>query len=284
MTEKRLYAIVLELAAIHAGAVPANHGDQVRGALLKLIQKGDSPLAQQLHDSNEPKPYTISLVKGGKKHKHDQSQHFGEGDRAEWRFTLMMQPVFEALLRKYLLNNNLPHVRIGAINFAIVGVSLSHQAHPDSGHISITELTNGWHQHQAAYPRSFDFDFQSPTTISLGQDKETKRYRYRVFPDSKTVFSHLRKRWIKLGGVAVGDEFDTWVEKHIEAEPLQFNLCWHQVKRRKVRAFTGRVEYHYYGDDERWLPYLKLLADLVFWTGIGYQTTCGMGQVRRLRD
>ncbi|GAB4308487.1 MAG: hypothetical protein Kow00117_01750 [Phototrophicales bacterium] len=34
--------------------------------------------------------------------------------------------------------------------------------------------------------------------------------------------------------------------------------------------------------DLRWLPYLHLLVDLSFWTGVGYQTTRGMGQVRKV--
>lgn len=283
MTEKYLYAIVLELAAMRAGAIPANHGDQARAALLNLIQKGDSPLAQQLHDSNEAKPYTISLVKGGKWNKREYTHNFGEGDRAEWRFTLMMQPAFQALLQKYLLNNTQPHVRIGHIEFAIVGLSASHQSHPDSGHISIPDLTAGWNNHQEAYPRRITFDFQSPTTISFGRDKATRQYRYRILPDAKTVFSHLRHRWVKSGGIDVGDEFDKWVDKNIEAEPQDFRLTSHRVEQRKLPAFTGRIAYQHYGDDERWLPYFNLLGDLAFWTGIGYQTTRGMGQVRRLR-
>lgn len=283
MTEKRLYAIVLELAAMNPGALPTNHGDQARAALLSLIKKGDSPLAQQLHDSNEAKPYAISLIKGGKWNKREYTHNFGEGDRAEWRFTLMMEAAFEALLQKYLLNNALPHVRIGAIHFAIVGVSLSNQSHPDSGHISVAELTEGWNNHQAEYPKRIVLDFQSPTTISIGQDKESKRYRYRVFPDAKSIFSHLRKRWGKLGGMDVGDEFDQWVEKNIEAEPLSYYLVSQRIKGRKIRAFTGQVAYQYYGNDEQFLPYFNLLGDITFWTGIGYQTTYGMGQVRRLR-
>jgi hypothetical protein len=113
--QQRLYAIVLRIAAIRRGAVPENHGDQARAALMKNIQHADSPLAQRLHNSNMHKPYTISLLNGGV-----QARHFGEGDHADWRFTLMAEPAFEALLRRYLLDRTLPHVRIGAVEFAIL--------------------------------------------------------------------------------------------------------------------------------------------------------------------
>lgn len=282
MTDKRLYAIILRLAAMRPGALPANHGDQVRGALLNLIRKGDSPLAQQLHDDNASKPYTISLINGGKR-KRDGSHHFGEGDRADWRFSLMMQPAFEALLQKYLLDNSLPHVRIGVINFVIVDVFVSHEAHVDSGHISISELTQVWQQNLPdLLPKHIILDFQSPTAFSIGQDKETKKYRFRSNPDARTLFSTLRKRWVSLGGIDAGDEFDLWVAKHIEQKIIDLKQQKLRVENRNVTGFVGQVAFQHYGDNIHWLSYWNLLADLTFWTGVGYQTTRGMGQVRRL--
>lgn len=278
--ENHLYAIVLRLAAMRSGALPADHGDQGRAALLNLIRKGDSPLAQQLHDENSSKPYTISLVQGGKRGR-DGAQHFGEGDAGEWRFSLMMQPAFEALLQKYLLNNSLPHVRIGVLQFAITDVYVATQSHQDSGHISVRELSDAWQDTpREQLPRRITLDFLSPTTFSRGRDRAG--YRYRVFPDAKTVFSALRKRWVALGGVDAGDDFDAWVAKNVEAEPQRYRLTKHRVERRRLSAFTGTVAYQLYGDDEQWLAYLNLLADLTFWTGLGYQTTRGMGQVRRI--
>lgn len=280
--DNRLYAIVLRLAAMRPGALPPDHGEQGRAALLKLIREGDSPLATQLHDENNAKPYTISMVRGGQRTR-DGLQHFGEGDSAEWRFSLMMQPMFEALLQKYLLNNSRPHVRIGVIDFAITDVYVSSASHTDSGYISIGHLVDRWNKaSHEQLPRRTLLDFQSPTAFSLGHDRTHKRYRYRVFPDARTVFSTLRKSWVKLGGVDVGNDFDTWVDKTIEAEPLHYQLCKHRVEGRTVSAFTGQIVYQHYGTDERWLSYLNLLADLTFWTGIGYQTTRGMGQVRCL--
>lgn len=283
MTEqKRLYAIVLRLAAMRRGAIPANHGDQARAALFNLVRQGDSPLAQRLHDDNSAKPYTISLLNGGKRSR-DGALHFGDGEQADWRFCLLIEPAFEALLRKYLLNRNLPHVRIGAVPFAVIDAFASGAGHPDSGHISIEELTERWINRDAVHlPRDITLDFRSPTAFQLGQDPDTKAYRIRSSPDARTLFSALRKRWVKLGGSDAGDEFDVWVSEHIEQQPLQLRTHNLVVERRPIHGFMGQVNYKLHGADVRWLPYLHLLADLTFWTGAGYQTTRGMGQVRRL--
>jgi len=110
MIEARLYAIVLRLTAVRRGAVPAEHGDQARAAMFDLLRRGNLALASQLHNENAHKPYTISLLEGGKRGA-DRALHFGEGDQAEWRFTLLSEPAFESVLRRYILDRNLPHVR-----------------------------------------------------------------------------------------------------------------------------------------------------------------------------
>ena len=281
MSEQRLYAIVLRLAAMRNGAIPANHGDQARAALLNIIRAGNALFAQKLHDENAHKPYTISLLQGGKRGA-DGALHFGEGDSAFWRFTLLCEPAFEALLQRYLLSRALPHVRIGAVSFAIMDAFASGMRHPDSGHISIAELTERWTCEPETLPRQLLLDFRSPTAFSLGRDPQTGDYRYCSLPDARILFSSLRKRWAALGGIEPGDVFDEWVEANVETEP-QSNLRTQTVivERRPVVGFTGRVRFTV-RRDICWLPLLHLLADLTYWTGVGYQPTRGMGQTRRL--
>jgi len=281
MSEKRLYAIVLRLGAMRRGAIPFEHGDQARAALFDLIKQGDSPLADKLHDENGAKPYAISLLQGGKRGK-DGAHHFAEGDSADWRFSLLLEPAFEALLRKYLLNRNLPHLRIGALNFAVQDAFASGAGHRDSGHISVMELTGRWNCAPETLSKRIVLDFRSPTAFNLGQDKETKEYHIRSNPDAKTIFSTLRKRWAKLGGVDVGDSFDDWVGENLELEPIDIYTQKLRVENRTLTGFMGRAAFRLVRKDLSYLPYLHLLADLAFRTGIGYQTTRGMGQARRV--
>lgn len=279
---QRLYAIVLRLAALHPGAIPVQHGELVHGALLKLIQHGDSPLAQRLHDDNNAKPFTISLLHGGRVRPRHQSdgRHFGAGDTADWRFTLLMDPAFDALLRRYLLNRDLPHVQIGSLSFAIQDAFASGMSHPDSGHVSLEDLVARWNCPPSDLARDITLDFMTPTAFNFGKDPIRQEYRIHTLPDAKTVFSTLRRRWQKMGGIEPGDVFDVWLEKAVETEILHGQTETMPVKNRAVAGFTGRVCYSVYGSQLEWLPLLHLLADLSFWTGIGYQTTQGMGQVR----
>ncbi len=276
----RLYAIVLRLAALRPGAVPADHGDQSRAALFNLIEQGDHVLAAGLHDTNRRKPYTISLLQGGRRG-GDGALHFAEGHTADWRFTLLCEPAFEALLRRYLLNRALPHVRIGAVSFAVVDAFASGRGHPESGHTTQLELHNRWNQPAEALPNRIRLDFCTPTAFNLGTDGATGRRRFASLPETRHIFSTLRKRWLELGGLAPGDEFDSWAAAHLTMETDGIRTHRVRVERASFEGFTGRLTFRA-GSDRCWLPLAHLLADLTFWTGVGYQTTRGLGQVRRL--
>jgi CRISPR-associated endoribonuclease Cas6 len=277
-SDQRLYAVVLKLAAIRRGAVPADHGKQALSALYSLLQLGDETLAESLHDANIRKPFTVSLLDGGKPDR-DGAQHFGEGDSAEWRFTLLRDPAFEALIQRYMQNHQLPHVRIGAMQFAITDAFVS-GSHPNSGYVTLEKFADRYSNPPENYAQTVRMDFLTPTAFNLGTDPSTRRRRLRTTPDPRTLFSTLRKRWVALGGADPGDGFDQWVDQTIEAEPLHLKWSSVWIEKASVRGFMGSVRFRHWGTDTSWLPFLHLLTDLTFYTGVGYQTTRGMGQVR----
>ncbi len=275
----RLYAIVFRLTAIRAGAVPADHGDQARAALFDLVRRGDLPLAEKLHDQNMQKPYTISLLSGDKRGR-DGALHFTEGDSAYWRFTLLQEAAFEALLRRYLLSRSLPHVRIGHVEFEVADAFASGASHPESGHTSVSDLQSKWDCPPDSLPSHLELDFRSPTVFSLGTDHDSGERRWCAMPNAPILFSALRKKWISLGGAAPGDEFDQWIRQYVEVEPLHLQTRTVVGERRPITGFVGHVRFRVRADKE-WLSLLHLLTDLTFWTGAGYQTTRGMGRVQR---
>lgn len=280
MSDLFLYAIVLRLAALRPGAVPRHHGDFARDALLDLINRGDSELASALHDQNDHKPYTIAPL-SGRKRGSDGALHFGVGDEAYWRFTLLCEPAFEAVLRRYILNRELPHLRIGAVEFGITDSFASNNSHSDSGYTTIARLQEQWNVSTQALSRSLSLDFLTPTAFNKGYDRETKQRALHTLPSPRFVFGTLRREWLKLGGAAPGDEFDAWAEANVDLTDLDIRIQQARIKGQAVTGFVGRVTYRV-GRDDRWWGLVHLLADFVFWRGCGYQTTCGMGQVRHV--
>ncbi len=189
-----LYAVVMRLVALRPGTVPAYHGHFTRAALLNLMRRGDAPLAAALHDANIGKPYTISLLGGGQRGP-DGALHFGEGSEALWRFTLLYEPAFDAVVRRFLLDRSIPHVRIGAVHFAITDAFVAFDSHPASGSMALANLQSSWDCPPESLPETLTLRFVSPTTFNLGQRADG--YRWHPVPDPRLVFSTLRKRWAR---------------------------------------------------------------------------------------
>lgn len=275
-----LYAIVLRLAALRPGAIPADHRSYARGALFELLRAGDPQLAAELHDGNSAKSYTVALLEGETRGRNG-ALHFGEGHEAYWRFTLMGEPAFDALIRRYLLNHHAPHVRFGAVSFAITDAFVSGGGHPGCGYATLADLQAKWLHSPAPLPDTVTLDFASPTALSMGQQPDGTR-KFHALPTPRHVFSALRKRLDKLGGPVPGDDFDVWVEQTVLIDKLDIHTETVRLKGgRHVNGFTGPVTYRL-TDLSEWAGFVRLLADLAFWTGVGYQTTTGMGQVRRV--
>jgi CRISPR-associated endoribonuclease Cas6 len=271
-----LYAIVLRIAAMHPGAISADHGIPARGAMLKLIEQGDAALSRQWHDANAAKPFTVSLLDGGKRGR-DGALHFGEGDTAEWRFTLLRAEAFDAVLNRYIMHNRQPHVRIGALNFAITDAFAN--SHSESGTITPAALEARWQK--ATLPAAIRLRFASPTFFNFG--KKADGYQYQAMPEPRPLFSTLKKKWDRVAGTHTPDTFDDWVEANVTIVRHDTQIRRVRVNRqRPVQAFTGNVIYALTGEDSTQWSFVNLLADLAFWTGVGNQTTAGLGQVRRL--
>jgi CRISPR-associated endoribonuclease Cas6 len=271
-----LYAIVLRLVATRPGAVPAHHGEQARAALMQIIRHGDQQLAGQLHDHNMRKPYTVSLIAGQKRGK-DGALHFGPGDEATWRFTLLWEPAFDAVLNRYLLREVQPHVRIGAVDFHIVEALANNGSHPECGSLPVVELEQRWLRDAPELPTTLTLSFHTPTAFNIGKDGKK---RLELLPIPRLIFSTLRKTWRGLSGYDPGDAFDQWVDDNVQIDRYKLHTEAHRIKRQRViPGFVGNVTFRIRDEPEP-LAFLHLLADLSFWTGLGYQTGAGMGQVR----
>ena len=279
----RLYAIVLRMVVIRPGAVPTDHGGQARACLLDLIRRADKTLSAQWHDTNIHKPYTISLLQPLEHTQRgaDGALHCGEGDRLDWRFSLQCEPGFEAVLKRFLLSRALPHLRVGTLEFAITDVFASNSGHFASGYTTPAALLERYDCPPATLDRAIELHFTAPTVFHLGRDAETGISRYCTLPQPRLLFSTLRKKWASLGGYEPGDVFDSWVERAVNAESYRLNTTTVVVDKRHLHGFSGFVRFRLQAEPQ-WWPLVHLLADLAFWTGVGYQTTRGMGQVRRI--
>jgi CRISPR-associated endoribonuclease Cas6 len=265
-----LTSLVLTLRAKAASTLPAYLGRATQAILLDLIARRDPRLAAALHDTDGVKPITASnLVMEGRRHQYLRPVEAGQEG---WlRFTGLHAIVSEHL--RALADAPPPTIEMDGLFFTMTGATLDPAAHPWAAQTTYEELA-------APYlllprpKRSIVLEFVSPTTFKSSG-------RYIPLPLPELVFGSLADRWQAFAPLALHPE-----TRHFAGEGVV--ISEHQLRSQSVAygpdkrvTFTGQATFTTLSRDPYWQNVLHLLADFAFYSGIGYQTSTGLGQARR---
>ncbi|MEZ4622723.1 MAG: CRISPR system precrRNA processing endoribonuclease RAMP protein Cas6 [Caldilineaceae bacterium] len=205
--------------------------------------------------------------------------HVAAGQPGWLRLGLLDETLFAVFMQHLLYSGatgGAPSIRLGNIHFTITEALGSPGSHPWVGYTTLEELAA-----LKETPGRWVLDFASPTAIRWGDADNGKRYVH-LFPLPRFVIAGLRSRWDKMTGDGWGTDFENWVERNIAVgrvwqwttEPIAY-------KRQTYIGGLGKVEYHLLdGRNDDYHAHFHRLLILAFFTGIGYKTTHGLGQVR----
>lgn len=295
-----LLSLILKLEAQKDGRIPLTHGDLVHAALLDLIKRNlpetEAFLAWQLHEFERAKPFTVSHLFGN--HRTENHQLLIQEDRYYYlRITSLDKTLSECLLALKGKDTNL--IKIGEVFFDLREVITKEDEHRQARQTNYEELVKTWSAADIALPRKMVFRFISPTCFRDGTQNI-------VFPLPHLIFFSLAEKWQKYAPEPFNreiqifqDEMKVWQEKlkgnadktkvwelldklvNVSAYKLRTRML--NFREYKRIGFTGIVELQAQPSvPDKWLRLLNLLADFSFYAGIGYQTTMGMGQIKRL--
>jgi CRISPR-associated endoribonuclease Cas6 len=278
-----LHALVLTLSALDAGTLPAALGELPHAAFFALLDAADPALAAHTHDVQARAAFTLSPLYGfpvGRGNRKAGGEASGPlaiqpGHQGWLRLTVLDAGLFAALTR-HLLASAQPVLQLGRIPFAITEVLGSPGSHPWAGYSSLERLA-------ALEPAGerWTLDFASPTAIHWGAAGNGAR-RIELFPQPRMALAGLRGRWDKLTGERWGRAFEEWVETNVVVSRVwRWRTEEFTYRRQRYAGGVGRLEYRLL--DQAGSPahaHLNRLLHFAFYTGIGYKTTHGLGQVR----
>lgn len=119
-------------------------------------------------------------------------------------------------------------------------------------------------------------NFATPTAIAK-IDGHGKRF-FSLFPDVVDVFSGLAYRWKSLNGPALPDDLNDFLRLGgCITTSHQIQTVAFRTRERLQIGFVGSVSYECRSANTAYLGALHGLARMAFFTGVGYQTTRGMG-------
>ncbi|MGQ9503035.1 MAG: CRISPR system precrRNA processing endoribonuclease RAMP protein Cas6 [Anaerolineae bacterium] len=268
-----LTSLVLWVRADRTAKLPANLGRASQALLLRLIQAQDPALSARLHDEEGIRPYTASNLVLGRR---QNGSLIAQPDENGWlRFTGLTEPVSACLMR--LADNPPEVVDMDGCPLRVVSATTDAALHPwaaqsDYQTLVARHLLRGEHLPQTRLA----LEFASPTTFRSSG-------RYVPLPLPELVFGSLLERWQAFAPVALSPEVRRFAAEAVVVSRYQLYTRSLPAKEGGLHiGFIGQVTFSALNRDRYWLSALNLLAAYAFYSGIGYGTTAGMGQVRML--
>ncbi len=247
------YTLTFPLDPDEADGLPRYPGRALHALFYQWLAVGDYTLSTKVHDSDGPRPFTVSPV-------------YRVDGRPAFRFTLLDDDLYPALSQGV---SHTPTVEV-------VGRPLALPADgPQVQHRSYTEMsTEAWTQTRIR------MRFLSPTSFRSHE-------MHYPLPDPCLVYQSWLNRWNMFApeDLRINVALLDIAAAHVAVS--RYDLQTRMVdlgRNRKAIGFVGMVKYSVVrarkiGDE--WLRRLNLLADFAAFCGTGHKTAHGMGQTRR---
>jgi CRISPR-associated endoribonuclease Cas6 len=313
-TPTRLYAFLLRIRPVQAGSLMAFSGELVHGAFLRWLRQTAPDVSEWLHDGNKRRLFTCSSLQFGLPlhrmlNAERENVHLPLDPQKTYliRVTLLLGELFpllhESLLQFYPQSDQdaSQFLQIGKQRFTLEEVIMT-PTHP-SGQCGFASLNKLVEQAQAL--NTSDLEELTLAFDSLTTFNRTNRNGYGVhnalLPLPHYLFPNLARRWEDIAP----PELASLVQPRlIEDYALQdgviiidYDLHPHHVHftTHQQLGFVGRCTYRLRDPARLATPpdnpdpsplslpqQLWLLAQLAFYSGIGYKTSMGLGRSKAL--
>ena len=285
-----LYALLIRLRPERGDSPPDAQGHQAQALFLDLVRQVDPELSQALHAHAISKPFTVAMLNQGSGVRQQgigasgnlslHSRSLTPDPRTlELRVTLLRADLFAPFTRALLQQSGLSALRLGRAALALAEVWGTLGSHAWAGYTSFAALA------QAVRPTSqVTLEFATPTAFSQATLVDGRK-RLGLLPAPETVFGSIARRWNELAPPALTIDLELLAAACVDTLITRYTLETRQINLGKgpQKGFAGLCTYELPAAlDQR--RTLTLLADAVFYLGIGMKTARGMGLCRRIEN
>jgi CRISPR-associated endoribonuclease Cas6 len=305
----RLYALLLRIRPLQQGTLMPFSGELIHGAFLKWLLHTAPEVATWLHEGQKRRLFTCSNL-----HFAQPMQPHFKAERENihlplspektctLRLTLLLGELFP-LFHQALTQvnhaedgtNKLPFIQLGKQLFLLEEVLITNDDPMGwTGFTSLDTLIERARQAPISKKNTLTLEFASLTTFSRGNTKTGYGPHQVMLPLPQLVFQNLARRWEdiappELAHVVQKERIEQYLHED-GAIIIDYDLKAHHVKftTHMQRGFVGTCTYQLRGPDEAATPeapltirqQLLLLAQVGFYSGVGYKTAMGLGQMR----
>jgi CRISPR-associated endoribonuclease Cas6 len=296
VTERgELFSILLRLHPIGEGWVSPNSGSQAHAAFLDIVHQNDAMLAEQLHQPNQRRPFTVGLLQG---FNHLSAAQLEEAvtknqkvqvlpGQVYWlRITMLDSKLFGTFIQHLITKPRTFIIRLGEARFEVSRLIGSpdpiNAANPWTAYSSFAELSAF-----TSVQRYYEFEFATPTAFSMGQQVWGKLMK--LLPEPAYVLESLAKQWEAFAPLHLrmaasnltARRLATWCEESLIVNRYALETRYLPSSKFAQVGFQGKIMYEMKGiQSSPEAAWLTPLAHFALFSGIGYKTSMGMGQTR----
>lgn len=269
-----LLSLVLTLKPTKDCTLPLTTGNFAHACLLNLVRGEEEAMAENLHAQGRDKPFTVSPLQGEFANQNRRLS-LKAGSEYWFRTTGVEKDLTELLLR--LEGRSPQELELFDAKFNLL--KITKEANSWAGITTYEELYNNRIPTDREPERIIKLKFYSPTTFRSGKLNIP-------LPLPRFIFFGLQEKWNKYSPVFLGEDISRLADEHIHIRRHSINTKMFDFGRYRQVGFVGECEFGVNTTvlDGLFARIINLLADFAFYAGVGYKTTMGMGQVRRVED
>ncbi|MFQ6083041.1 MAG: CRISPR-associated endoribonuclease Cas6 [Candidatus Aminicenantia bacterium] len=246
-------------------------GETLYSLFLNILNRENKNLAKEIHDLKSEKPVTVSPFLKGTKFSNGYSV-LSPNESVSFRITYLKEELLEPIIKGFIsLSARNEPIKLSNGKILIEKVDMQKATH--AGFTSFQEILS-----KAKNEETIVLEFCSPTSFrSQGEQK--------LFPLPELVFSSLLKKWDAFSGKKLLSEIAEIEKEFGKIRVTRFRLKTELLNfsKYKIIGFIGKVVYELPETiDKEIKKIINALADFAFYSGVGYKTTMGMGQARRV--
>lgn len=254
--------------------LPAWWGRAAQAMVLSALAKSDPELAAALHDEQGPRPLTASTLMG----RFPQRSLDLQGDY-RLRITALTMPVCTRLMEAIQPGGALAPgttIELDYLPFIVQAVTAQPEEQEWAAASSFQELSARHLLTSEPPSRHIALQFTSPTAFHSEE-------RTQPLPLPELVFGSLLQRWNAFSPLAFPQELRRYVKECLAVQRFRIESRAVPYKEGGLRVgFIGEVVFTTLNFDRYWLGQIHALAAFSLFSGVGVQTSAGMGQCRPL--
>lgn len=268
-----MISVTLRLTAARDTRLPTGHGPFVHAWFLDVVKRKESRLATSLHDGRGTKPFTLSMLDGGRR-AQGRGLVIEGGATCHLRLTGLDDATAEIMER--IGAGEADQVTLDGQVFRIEGATVRVRSFAELAERAAREVRSG----------RVGLRFLSPMAFKSGRQNI-------AFPWPNLLVAGLGARWnayapasLRLAHATVAAVAGAvWIGRYrLRTEMLEFPPGPDRRGHREMGC-VGDCEFVV---DDRAPAYVghvaHLLGDFAYWAGVGSKTTMGMGQVAPTRS